>query len=144
VLEDLTLETQAWVAPGLLRFTVPLQQNAESTVSGTRFRLQKVEPVAANRTLEVASELIYPTGSLDFESHQARLLTAMKLTLTKGKERLTTTERDIRTDAGRHTTARWLFRQAPTSLRDWQAELVAPAAPVQMPVKFAFRTMDLP
>jgi hypothetical protein len=144
MLEDFILETQAWVAPGLLRFNVPLQQKAEATSGETRFRLQKLESIAANRTLEIASELIYPAGSLDWESHQARLLDAMRLTLTKGKERLSTTERDIRTDTGRHTTARWLFRQAPTSLRDWQAELVAPASPVQVPLRFTFRAMELP
>lgn len=144
MLDDLTLETQAWVAPGLLRFSVPLQQNAEATSGETRFRLQKLEPIAANRTLEIASELLYPPGSLEWESHQARLLGAMRLTLVNGKQRLTTTERDIRTDAGRVTTARWYFRQAPPSHRDWQAELVAPASPVQMPARFTFRTLELP
>lgn len=143
-LEKLSIEAQAWVAPGLLRFTTPLQKNAETTTKETRFRIQQLESITANRTLELATELLYPPGSLDWESHQARLLGSMRLALVKGKERLTTSERDIRTDAGRSTTARWLFRQAPASLRDWQVELVAPAAPVQVPLRFDFGLMELP
>lgn len=143
-LNSLTLEGTAWLAPGRLSFSVPLLIQPGQTKEGTTFTIQRFDVNQASKTLELMTELQYPEGSLEWESHQSRLLSSMKLILTNGKEQLSDIGHDIRTDAGRKVSARWLFRSPPGNSNDWKAILTAPAAPQQMPVKLVFEKVTLP
>lgn len=143
-LDQFILTGEAWVAPDRLTFSVPLQSNASQTQKGTAFTVKQIDVQSASKTWEVSTELVYPEGSLDWESHQSRLLSSMKLTLTHGKQQLADAGKDIRTDQGRHTTARWIFRNVPNQTAGWQAVLTAPAAPIQVPLRLVFSGIEMP
>lgn len=143
-LDEFILTGDAWVAPQKLTFTTPLKVNASDTLHGTTFTIKEVNIQTGSKTWELATELRYPADSLEWESHQSRLLTSMKLTLSLGKQQLVDMGKDIRTDQGHLTTARWLFRPAPAQTTGWQATLTAPAAPIQVPIRLVFTGIELP
>lgn len=143
-LSSLTLEGTAWLAPGRLTFTSLIMIQPGQTKDRTTFSIKEMDVNLASNTWTLATELQYPEGSLDWESHQSRLLSSMKLILTNGKEQQTDIGHDIRTDTGRRVSARWIFRIPPGNSATWKAVLTAPAAPQQMPVKLVFEKVTLP
>lgn len=143
-LNSLTLEGTAWLAPGRLTFTLPLLVQPGQTKDRTTFTINQIDVNQVSKTWELTTELQYPEGSLDFESHQSRLLSSMKLILTNGKEKRADIGHDIRTDTGRRVSARWLFPAVPGDSTKWNAVLTAPAAPQQMGVKLVFEKVMLP
>jgi len=138
-LERFELTGDIWLAPGRLMMTVPVRSQASTESEGCRFSINQLFHDASTMTL--STELLYPAGSFDWESHQASLLQSMKLTLRQGSTEHQPRQREINTDAGRRTTARWQF---PKVTGDWQAHLNAPSTPVKLPVKFIFENVELP
>lgn len=138
-LARLELAGDTWFAPGRLQMRVPLRSLASTELDNCRFSITHL--FADANTMILSTELLFPEGSFDWESHQASLLQSMKLTLRQGETEHLPREREIQTDAGRRTTARWQFPRVPG---DWQVHLNAPATPVKLPVKFVFENVELP
>ncbi len=143
-LEQLVIEGDAWIATSKLTFTLPVRIAASSTTEGTTASVKDIVVTRSSSTWEIATEVQYPAGSLEWESHQARLLSSMKLVLTKGKQQVAEVGREIRTDAGRKVSATWLFRNMPGQPGEWQGVLTAPSSPMLVPVKIEFNKVPLP
>lgn len=143
-LDNIRVEGTAWLAPGRLTFTSPIEVNAKQSQQGAAFCIIGFDVNQAGKTWEITTELKYPQYSLEFESHQARMFGSMKLVLSNGKEQITDVGRDIRTDAGHTVTTRWLFRNVPAPSDQWKAVLTAPAVPKKEQLYLDFQKVALP
>jgi hypothetical protein len=138
-IDKLELVGDSWLSTGRLKMSIPVRVQANAELEGTRFSITQLFSNA--NTTTVATELLYPEGSFDWESHQSSLLQSMKLMLRQGNSEQQYRSREINTDAGRRTTARWQF---PKVTGEWQAHLNAPTAPVKLPMKLVFEKVELP
>ncbi|HMO35491.1 MAG TPA: hypothetical protein PKA06_05555 [Gemmatales bacterium] len=138
--KQLVLQGEAWLCPGHLEIKLPLQVRSSTTQQGSQFTITQMVPLLQDR-ISVSTELLYPEGSFDWESHQAPMLQSMKLTLRQGQQTVNYRSREIQTDAGRRTTARWIF---PKVTGAWEAQLWAPATPLKLPIEFVFAEVPLP
>jgi hypothetical protein len=143
-LDEVQLTGQAWLAPGKVTMTIPCQSHAQDKKEGITAILRRVDKNAASQTWELATEVHYPPGTREWESHQSRLFSSLKLQLRSDTSLVTPVGREIRTDAGSTVSANWLLRNIPNSASPWKVELTVPATPQEMPVQFTFRKVALP
>ncbi len=137
-IDKLELNGDAWLSTGRLKMSIPMRVQANAELEGTRFSITQI---FNNPNTTISTELLYPEGSFDWESHQSAMLGSMKLVLRQGNTEQSYRSRQINTDAGRRTTARWQF---PKIDGEWQAHLTAPTAPVKLPMKLVFEKVELP
>lgn len=143
-LDDVQLIGKAWLAPGRVTMTMPCQSNAQDKKEGITTILRRVDKNAASQTWELATEVHYPPGTREWESHQSRLFNSLKLQLRSDSSIITPVGREIRTDSGSTVSANWLLRNIPNTASPWKVELTIPATPQEMPVQFTFRKVALP
>ncbi|MBL8823088.1 MAG: hypothetical protein JNJ77_10910 [Planctomycetia bacterium] len=143
-LEEVQLAGIAWLAPGRITMTMPCQPNTQEKKSGITAILRRVDKNSASQTWELSTEVQYPPGTREWESHQSRLFNSLKLQLRSDSNIITPVGREIRTDSGSTVNANWLLRNVPNSPSPWKVELTIPTTPQEMPVQFTFRKVALP
>lgn len=143
-LDEVQLAGIAWLAPGRVTMTIPCQSHAQEKKEGITAILRRVDKNSASQTWELATEIHYPPGTREWESHQSRLFNSLKLQLRSNSSIITPVGREIRTDSGSTVSANWLLRNIPNSAQSWKVELTIPATPQEMPVLFTFRKIALP
>jgi hypothetical protein len=142
--DQLTIQGQAWVSARRLEFELPLQGDKAITKDATTLHVHRVDVDAGSRTWEVAASLSYPEGSMEWESHQAGLIGNLKMTLHHKDQVMTSVGWDVSTDKARRLEIVWLFRNVPGQPEAWTAKVLAPSAPVNIPLKLEFKNVELP
>jgi len=142
-IDQLTIQGTVWVSSRRLAVDLPLKAGSEVTQAGTSLHLDQID-TPPGRPWEVVTTLSYPPESMEWESHQAGLLSSLSLSLVSGNQSATPVGREVRTDESRRLEIRWLFRNVPGRPDAWRLRGHVPSAPVAYPLKLEFKNVALP